>query len=270
MLDAATRNLLVPIKSLAGPVRRSIRSLARAALRRSTAARTSHPSALQCIIASNDFGSYCVPRASLHRPAAQAILRGKVWELETIAFMRDNCGKGDIIHAGTYFGDFLPGLSAAIGDGALIWAFEPNKENYRCASITVELNALHHRVKLNHAALGPTNGTVGLSVLDDSGRPLGGKSYINNSGKESVTQIALDGLIPSGRRISILQLDVEEYEEEALRGSECLVRRDKPILILETVPTSDWFNKLLTDCGYIFEQKLGENTAFVAGSNEST
>ena len=183
--------------------------------------------------------------------------------------MQDNCGDGDIIHAGAYFGDFLPGLSAAIGDGAMILAFEPNKENYRCASITVELNALHHRIKLTHAALGPADGTVMLAVLDDSGRSLGGLSHVDDRGQESVTQIALDGFVPDGRRVSILQLDVEGHEEESLHGSERLIRRDKPILILETVPTSDWFNGLLKDCGYIFERKLAGNSVFVDASNRS-
>ena len=193
------------------------------------------------------------------------ILHGQVWEPETIAFMRDNCGGGDIIHAGTYFGDFLPGLSAAISDRALLWAFEPNKENYRCASITVELNALHHRVKLTHAALGPKEGAVMLSVVDDSGRSIGGMSHVNERGNESVTQIALDGFIPGDRLISILQLDVEGYEEGALRGGEHLIRRAKPILILETVPTSDWFKKLLGDCGYVFETKVAGNSVFAVG-----
>jgi FkbM family methyltransferase len=218
---------------------------------------------LKCIIASNHLGSYCVPQASMHRPAAQTILRGNVWEPETIGFMRDNCGDGDIVHAGTYFGDFLPGLSAAAGEGALIWAFEPNKENFSCASVGVKLNTLHHRVKLSHAALGPADGTVALSVLDNSGRPLGGASHISDRGTESVLQIALDSLIPDDRHVSILQLDVEGYEEQALRGGEHLVRRDKPILILETVPRSKWFAKLLEDCGYVLGKRLEANTAFV-------
>lgn len=267
IVSSVFHSLPMPVKRLARAMLRSITNAAEAASCRSTAARSSHPSALPCVLASNEFGSYCVPRASLRRPAAQAILRGKVWEPETIAFMRENCGGGDIIHAGTYFGDFLPGLSAAMGAGALIWAFEPNEENYRCASITIELNALCHRVKLTHAALGPENGTVMLSVLDASDYPLGGKSRIDGSGTERVTQIALDGLIPHDRHVSIIQLDVEGYEEKALRGSEQLVRRDRPVLILETVPASDWFNELLKDCGYTFKQTVADNSVFVAVSN---
>jgi FkbM family methyltransferase len=263
-LNAVTRNLPLPLKRLARAILRPITILAETTSRRSTALRASHPSALQCVIASNEFGSYCVPRSSLHRPAAQAILGAKVWEAETIAFMRDNCGNGDIVHAGTYFGDFLPALASAISPGALIWAFEPNRENYRCASITIELNAIHDRVKLANAALGSAEGRVMLSVTDDSGRSLGGASHINPSGKESVAQITLEALIPRGRCISILQLDVEGYEEQALRGAEQLIRDHRPILILETVPLSNWFDNLLKDCNYHLAQQVAANSVFVA------
>lgn len=257
------------IKNFARTFRRSARTLAEMVRRRrSPAAITSHPAALQCMIASNEFGSYCVPKASLHRPAAQAILSGKVWEPDTIAFLRNHCGNGDIVHAGTYFGDFLPGICAAVKEGAMVWAFEPNRENYRCASITVELNALHERIKLTHAALGPVDGTVMISVLDNSGCALGGGSYVGPAGKESVAQVALDRFIPDNRRISILQLDVEGYEEMALRGAEKLIRRDKPVLILETIPAGDWFDTLLKDCGYMFEQKLVTNSVFVAAGTD--
>jgi FkbM family methyltransferase len=151
----------------------------------------------------------------------------------------------------------------------MVWAFEPNSENHRCASITVELNALHDRIKLTHAALGPTEGTVMISVLDDSGRSLGGASHIDGAGNESVAQIALDRFVPDRHHVSILQLDVEGYEEMALRGAEKLIRRDRPILILETKPAGNWFDTLLKDCGYVFKRKLAGNSAFVATETRS-
>jgi len=68
------------------------------------------PGVLGCFVAYNPYGGYCVPQSSHHRPAAQMILRGRVWEPDTIKFVRD--------HAGTYFGDFIPALSAGCADGA--------------------------------------------------------------------------------------------------------------------------------------------------------
>ena len=57
-------------------------------------------------LAHNKYGSYCIPISSQHRPVAQTILSGKVHEPQTIQYILDNAGTGDIIHAGTYFGYF--------------------------------------------------------------------------------------------------------------------------------------------------------------------
>jgi len=246
-------------------VRRSLREFVRRVTLRSSPVRTSHPDALNCLIATNQFGAYCVPRSSLHRPAAQAILRGRSWEPETIAFMRANCGSGDIIHAGTYYGDFLPALATSLAKGALVWAFEANAENFRCAAITVALNAIGEKVQLTHAALGAAAGQVALTISDSSGRALGGSSHIDPGGTQSVAVVALDAIIPAERPIAILQLDVEGYEEQALRGAEALIRREKPILILETVPTGVWFESLLAACGYVPAGRFNENVAFWLG-----
>src|SRR4051812_13219941 len=68
---------------------------------------------LQCEIAYNMLGGYCMPLSSRRRIAAQEVLRGYVYEAETIDFIVKNVKDGDIIHAGAFFGDFLPALSRA-------------------------------------------------------------------------------------------------------------------------------------------------------------
>ena len=62
---------------------------------------------LKCFVSYNKYGGYCVPESSRFRPAALAILSNDIYEPKTIEFMMSNCADGDIIHAGTYFGDFF-------------------------------------------------------------------------------------------------------------------------------------------------------------------
>src|SRR6185503_2832313 len=90
------------------------------------------------VIAANDLGIFCIPRNALHRPACRAVMLGQVWEAETLQFLVDNAA-GDIVHGGTFFGDFLPALSRAY---ARVWAFEPNAESFKCAELTIKLNEL--------------------------------------------------------------------------------------------------------------------------------
>jgi FkbM family methyltransferase len=206
------------------------------------------------IIASNKFGRYCVPKSSSTRPAAKTILAGEVWEKDTIRFIARNCGDGDIVHAGTFFGDFLPGLSRALHPAARLWAFEPSRENFFCAQRTMALNDLAD-VILTNAGLGARQGTGTLCISGD-GQATGGSSRFvaqETPGEvyETAAIIALDDVIPPTRNVAVLQLDVEEYEQEALEGALGLLKRCRPLLILETLPRNlGWHEHNILSLGY--------------------
>ena len=169
---------------------------------------------LQCSIAYNTHGGYCVPLSSRHRPAAQKILAGQVYEPQTIDFITRHAASGDIIHAGTYFGDFLPALSRACAPGCQVWACEPNPESHRCATITCLINGLEN-VTLTNAALGERAESRLLLTTNREGRGLGGASQLlppsaaDIAGRTAaVSMITVDELVPPDRPVSILQLDV--------------------------------------------------------------
>jgi FkbM family methyltransferase len=151
---------------------------------------------------------------------------------------------GDVVHAGTFFGDFLPALGSS-GEG-LVWAFEPNRESYRCARITTELNALEN-VRLTHAALSDTPGEASLITSDREGRASGGGSRLASGAAdgrghetEAVPLLTVDEVVPPGRQVGVVQLDVEGHEQQALLGAMLTIERCRPLLILETVPARDW------------------------------
>jgi FkbM family methyltransferase len=227
--------------------------------------------ALKCRIAYNRFGGYCVPRSSAHRPAAKAVLSGQVYEPETIDFMRSSCGDRDILHAGTFFGDFLPALSAAIAPRSLVWAFEPNRENYRCARVTLELNEATN-VRLAHGGLGAQRQRSSVQTADAGGKALGGASRIVRPGNEArwrepVEIFTIDEVIPPERDLGLLQLDVEGYEQEALSGGLATIRRCMPILILESLPGSrlvqgEWFADNILSLGYAQVARLHGNFVY--------
>ena len=222
-----------------------------------------NPSVLQCFISYNQYGGYCVPQSSLHRPAAQKILCGNVWEPDTIQYMMDNCLSGDIVHAGTYFGDFIPALSGSLHKDAILWAFEPNPENYRCAEITCKLNNLKN-VNIRNAGLGHKNSIMKMNVTDNTGRSLGGASHLmkdtDTAGNTiDVDIVAIDNALPPDRSISILQLDVEGFEQYALEGAMQTIKRNMPVLILENLPDMKWLEQNILALGYKLSGRLHEN-----------
>jgi len=227
---------------------------------------------LQCIVSYNRYGGYCVPNSSKHRFAARKILANDVYEPKTIELIRSNCGDGDIIHAGTYFGDFLPALAGGVSPDAKVWAFEPNLENYRCARITLEINGIEN-VILANAGLGSKPENLLVKTSDENGRSLGGSSRIIKKGSkevpgtETVQIVTIDNAVPSDRNVSLIQLDVEGYEKEALIGGLDTIRRCLPIIILEDTPNSallnsDWFAENIIFLGYRKVCDVHRNSVF--------
>lgn len=221
--------------------------------------------ALKCRVSYNRYGGYCVPESSRHRPASVAILSRDVWEPDTIEFMRRACADGDIVHAGTFFGDFLPGISSAIAPSAKIWAFEPSAENYRCAKITIEINALRN-VVLTHAGLGSERKSAKIKTTNREGVALGGGSIIAEDGREPVEIMTVDEAVDR-RTVSVIQLDVEGYEKEALAGALGTIERCHPFLILEDVPGysvlgGTWFAENILAQGYRQVARLHDNAVF--------
>ncbi len=229
-------------------------------------------SVLQCCVSYNKYGGYCLPLSSLHRPAAQKILSGDVWEPDTIEFMRMNSTGDDIVHAGTYYGDFIPALSMSCRNDAKVWAFEPNPENFRCAQITMSINKLRN-VEIWNAGLGADKGVLPMMTCDEIGRPLGGASRLyeencdNKKGRFAEVEIvSLDDALPSDRQIAIIQLDVEGFEKPALAGALETIKRCKPILILETLPEEDWLNENIFSLGYRKTGRVHSNTILATSS----
>jgi FkbM family methyltransferase len=216
---------------------------------------------LQCDIAYNVLGGYCMPLSSRHRYAAQVVFRGDVYEPDTIDFIVQNAKDGDVIHAGAFFGDFLPALSRGCARSSKIWAFEPNHENYRCSLITILINDLQN-VNLVNAGLGEITGVGTLVTQDEKGKSLGELSYIQqHSGPKplealTVNIVAIDEVIPVDRKITVLHLDVEGYEQQALTGALATIRRNCPFLILETMPSEEWFIKNLKPLGYRIDRVI--------------
>lgn len=222
--------------------------------------------AMLCYIAYNKYGGYCVPHPSHHRPAAQKILSGDVWEPDTIEFMMKHSSGGDMVHAGAYFGDFIPALSQSCNDDIKLWVFEPNPENYCCALITMAINNLNN-IQIKNAGLGAAHGSLSMEISDENGKALGGGSrLLVEEGKNNpehciqVDVLKLDDILPPERRVSIIQLDVEGFEQPALAGAMETIRRWKPILILENLPEQDWLNGNILSLGYQITGNLHKNT----------
>ncbi len=233
----------------------------------------------QYTIATNQYGHYCIPLSSAHRLCAQRILAGEVHEPDTIQFILDNCGDGDVIHAGAYFGDMLPALERNVKGN--VYVYEPNPENFKCTKITGYLNNMGYHI--SKFALGEKKDEdVFIRIRDHLHNQLGGGSQIvkeptppliHNQFLSAISTsiddeflyqqtIYADHIKRNGKeyRISIIHLDIEGSEQLALTGAMDTITRCKPILILETLPNGEWIDRNLAELGYKITGKVHSNT----------
>ena len=218
-------------------------------------------------IRKNAYGRYYVPDSQLHRPVAASIAKGEVWEKDTIQYIIDNLNNKSAITAGAYYGDFLPAISKSTS--AKVFTFEPVPELFEYAKKTIYLNQLPNIVIYNQGLsnqtrkgfiklVGERNDHIGFRGKSLS---LGGASHIVPKPTKNTIDIeltTLDSVIPTDYEISVIHLDVERHENEALEGAKDLIKINRPVIIAE----SDIKKELLSLLGYFFAGKVDSNKIF--------
>lgn len=232
-----------------------MRSILRRMLAPNLPARTSAPGTDSYAIAGNEFGLYCVPLKAAHRPACHTVLNGRIWEAQTINFIRGHAA-GDIVHGGTFFGDMLPAFARAFDH---VWAFEPNADSFKCAEVTLRLNDIPN-VTLANAGMG-AHPHCGSLTTDRDGEYLGGASFISEE-PGNVTIVRIDDSVPAERRVGVIHLDVEGYEGEALAGALKTIERWLPLILLETIPEDGAAMQFLAALGYAAGPKVDANFTY--------
>lgn len=214
------------------------------------------------LICKNKYGTFIVPEEH-NRPVTRKLRKGKVHEPNTIEFIRKNYDNKNIVTAGTYIGDFLP----AFHNIPQVFAFEPVKENHIYANLNKNLNNLDN-VTLENLCLSNINTKQNMVTHNARGIPRGGSSSIiqidslsENERTEEVTSIKLDDYLNhNGSPISIIQLDVEGHETQVIEGGIKTIEKNKPIIIIESIPKKYIENKLF-ELGYSYHhRKLHCNT----------
>mgnify|MGYP000908099135 CR=1 FL=1 len=199
-------------------------------------------------IAKNQYGLYSIPKSVEYTYTAQLILEGGVHEDTTIEYIK-SIG-GDIIHAGSGFGDFLPALKNC----NKVWTFEPNTLMYESSLETISLNNISN-VKLFPYALGRYDGIGILKHIDENGLEMGPRSDTGTDGVE-VKMVKLDSIIPKDTKISLIHLDLEGYEFAALNGAKEIIERDKPIIVLEIDTRAVIYNDFMLSINYVPHKQL--------------
>lgn len=142
-----------------------------------------------------------------------------------------------VVDIGANVGWFTMLSASIVGPDGFVLAVEPNPANARLIEASRRLNGFDH-VMVSQTAAGQAVGLLALHALDSNGTTSApsGKLELLLAAR-TVPCVPVDALVPAGRKIGLVKVDVEGAEFLALRGAETMLRRDRPVIISEFSPS---------------------------------
>jgi FkbM family methyltransferase len=140
-----------------------------------------------------------------------------------------------VVDIGANVGHYTKRFSELVGARGRVIAFEPVPATFSILSANAEL-FLHPNVTLINAAVSDRMDIASMTIPD---LPTGLTNYYEarlsapSGNGLSVLTLSLDR-IGFDRRIAVIKIDVEGHEAFSLAGMEQLLKRDHPVLIVET------------------------------------
>ena len=173
---------------------------------------------------------------------ASHLLLDGFWEMWlTIYFARQVKPGMTVLDIGANFGYYTLLFGALVGPQGRVYAVEPNPRVLPKLRRSIGLNGLADRTTVIAAAAGSADGEVTLFV--PNGEPKNstviarGQCIPLDSGcLYEVPGMRLDQLAATVPRIDLVKIDAEGAEQEIIAGMSNLLRRDKPVLLLEFNP----------------------------------
>jgi FkbM family methyltransferase len=177
----------------------------------------------------------------------------EVWDL-----IMNDVKQGDTVaDVGAHIGLYTVALAKRVEANGTVVAFEPDAENFEMLQHHVKLNHIGHIVTLKQAAVGARDGTVRLTTGRSSENRI---SMSSDEPGQNVLLTRLDTFLEN-KRLDLLKIDVEGFEEDVLKGAQQLLRdpeRKPRAIYIEVHPfnwrlvgtTSESLLALLQSCEY--------------------
>jgi len=158
---------------------------------------------------------------------------GNVWEPNIVELIKMHAIEGSVaIDLGSHIGTHLVSMSLAVGEHGVVYGFEPQKKLFSELVKNMEINKCSNVIAYR-CAVGREFGEVQMShswETNEGGTPIG-------LGGDKAYLIPLDSL--ELENVSLIKMDVEGYEDEAIAGAEQTIRRCRPFIIIELMDQNE-------------------------------
>lgn len=157
----------------------------------------------------------------------------KTHEPITTTLLRQEIQKGwHVVDIGANIGYYALQEADLVGKDGLVFAIEPAPETLKLLIRNIESNP-YKNINLYDVAIGAENGTATMYFSDSTNlSSLQHHSYLN--GASTIVKVnTLDNLLANEKRIDFVQMDMEGFEVEAIKGMLQILKIHKPEIFLE-------------------------------------
>lgn len=140
-----------------------------------------------------------------------------------------------VIDVGANIGYFTMLSASLVGTEGYVLAVEPNPRNARFIEASRRLNGFE-QVQVAQVAAGPETGMLALNTSYSTGTTSDMPDGASLLGATTVLCTRPDALVPAGRRIHLIKVDVDGSDHKALLGCTEVIARHKPLIISEFSP----------------------------------
>ena len=141
-----------------------------------------------------------------------------------------------VLDLGANIGFFALMAASLVGSTGMVLAIEPSPRNVRLLEASRRVNGFGQLSVLQVAA-GSSNGLLVLNSSYSNGTTAGLPDDVAGLlTAETVPALRIDTVLPPGRRIDLIKIDVEGAEYPALLGCEGAIRANRPVIISEFSP----------------------------------
>ena len=172
---------------------------------------------------------------------------GEYSEAEAILLTRILQPNDYAVEAGSHIGTLTVPMAHRIGDGGLMFAFEPQRVLFEVLCTNAVINGLWNIMPYN-MAIGERTHTMGVPEINYAEAINFGGLALSETDGVKVGVITIDSLeLPHCR---LIKADVQGFEQQVLRGAQKTIERCRPFLYVENEDQTDDIPALMRSFGY--------------------
>jgi FkbM family methyltransferase len=168
---------------------------------------------------------------------ATHILTDGFWEMWLTQFMANTIKEGMfVLDIGANFGYYSVLMADLIGPSGQLIAFEPNPVAAANAEASLSVNGFSSRSRVLQSAASDTAGSATFSVPynEPKNARMVPEGYTSADAEIiHVSTVTINEICRNERKVDFIKIDAEGGEHQIYQGMEEVIRRDRPMIILE-------------------------------------